>query len=345
MRTHPHLQRTTAREDLITIGLATWMIIGLMVDAYFHSTDPGLETFWTPWHALFYSGFSVTALWIIRLSLSRRAAEGGVLDWAPPGYRGALVGLAVFGAGGVGDAVWHSVFGVETGIDALLSPTHLLLFVGMLAIVSAPLRAAWGDRHAEQAPGFGTFLAPLLSLTWATALVAFFFEYAWLPAADWVPRVHFDPATGQGELVAAVGIVGTVLVTAILMTGPLLASRRWRLPFGSVTFLFVLVDLLITVGFDEDAVGIPAMILAGLFADVVLTADRLPRWVVAGGTPLVLWSFYFIAVGRVEQGIEWPPELWGGAIVFGVLTGLAIELLLHSGEMLARAGFERDHSH
>lgn len=79
---------TTMREDLITIGLATWMIFGLMVDAYFHSTDADLETFLTPWNGLFYSGFISMALWLNRITFARRRPTGNILTWAPPGDLG-----------------------------------------------------------------------------------------------------------------------------------------------------------------------------------------------------------------------------------------------------------------
>jgi WD40 repeat protein len=43
---------------------------------------------------------------------------------------------------GVGDMIWHSIFGIELEVDALFSPTHLMLFTGGILIVSGPLRAA-----------------------------------------------------------------------------------------------------------------------------------------------------------------------------------------------------------
>lgn len=158
---------TTMREDLTTVGLATWMILGLMVNAYFHSTDADLETFFTPWHGLFYSGFIATAVWLIRLALARRHMTGNILTWAPPGYRSALIGLGVFAPGGAGDTVWHVTLGIETGLEMLLSPTHLTLFVGMLLIVSAPFRAAWTAQPMPSTPPMSKFVAPLLSMTWA----------------------------------------------------------------------------------------------------------------------------------------------------------------------------------
>lgn len=51
--------------------------------------------------------------------------------------------MSVFGLGGVLDLLWHTAFGVEQGIDALLSPSHLTLFVGGMLLLTAPVRGAW----------------------------------------------------------------------------------------------------------------------------------------------------------------------------------------------------------
>lgn len=45
----------------------------------------------------------------------------------PSGYMPALLGVGIFAIGGVFDLVWHTLFGVEANIQALLSPSHLLL--------------------------------------------------------------------------------------------------------------------------------------------------------------------------------------------------------------------------
>jgi len=79
------------RGDLVTAALAAWLIVGLFVDGWAHNTRPLLETFFTPWHALFYSGFASLAAW----SVWRRAA-------VPPGYGLAVVGLALL----FGPLVW-----------------------------------------------------------------------------------------------------------------------------------------------------------------------------------------------------------------------------------------------
>ncbi len=316
--------RTSRREDVITMTLAGWTIGGLAVDAYKHSTDHGLETFWTPWHALFYSGFLAMAGWLLLVAWRRRAGAGTLLDWAPRGHKVALVGLGVFAVGGAGDAVWHSVFGVETSLDALLSPTHLLLWIGLLAVTSAPLRAAWSDRGHDDAASFARFAPVLASLIVTVTLVAFFLEYAWTPIDDALPRTFYVPNGGESELLAAFGVAGAIISTAVLMAPVLLASRRWRLPFGSVTLLFGIVNTFMVLGFDEDATAMAAILGAGVAADLAIRLD-LPRPALAGLPPLVLWAGYFYLVGRLQPGLGWPPEIWGGTIFFAVLVGLAID--------------------
>ncbi len=43
----------TWAEDLITLLLSSWLIGGVFLDGWAHNTRPQLETFFTPWHAVF----------------------------------------------------------------------------------------------------------------------------------------------------------------------------------------------------------------------------------------------------------------------------------------------------
>jgi hypothetical protein len=66
--------RTTHRQDLVTVLLATWLIGGLGLDGWAHSTLEGrVESFFTPWHAVFYTGWTATALWVLWLVQQRHA--------------------------------------------------------------------------------------------------------------------------------------------------------------------------------------------------------------------------------------------------------------------------------
>ena len=168
--------RLSRRAELVTMLFGGWLMIGLFIDGWAHNNRPELETFFTPWHALFYSGFLATAGWILWQTERRRHGRS-LLRAAPPGYALALVGIGLFVVGGLGDMVWHEVFGIEQDIDALFSPTHILLFVGVVLILSAPLRAAWGDPAGDPAPSYRAFLPVTLSLALTATLVAFMFMY------------------------------------------------------------------------------------------------------------------------------------------------------------------------
>jgi hypothetical protein len=155
-RTRDHVQPqapTTTAENLITLLGGVWLTAGLFVDGYAHANiiDTETEDFFTPWHGIFYSGFTFSAAWIAYLMYRRRGPDG-LRTWIPAGYGWAVVGIGAFAVGGVGDLVWHSAYGVENGIDALLSPTHLLLLYGLIVVLAAPLQAVvrTGDRFGRR---------------------------------------------------------------------------------------------------------------------------------------------------------------------------------------------------
>ena len=326
------------------MAFALWTLVGLLVDAYFHSTDPSLESFWTPWHALFYSGFTATALWLVSLTLRRGRPDGNLLQWAPAGYAPALVGIGIFAVGGVGDAIWHSLLGVETSLDALLSPTHLLLFVGLVLIVSAPLRAALSDRitssgesiggdraTSDPAPDLRSFAPVLASLTITTTVVAFFFQYVWAVTETWMMRIPYDPNQGNSELVAALAVVGVIMTTLITFTPLLVTSRYWKLPLGSATILVTAVNVFIALGFEEDLTALPAAVVGGIAYDILVEA-RVGRRYLAAVPPAVMWTLFYGIIGQTDHGLGLAPEIWGGAIVFAVLSLVTVDLVMQLAE-------------
>src|SRR6266508_5887602 len=146
--------RVRWRDDLVTVALAAWLMLGLFLDGWAHNTRPQMETFFTPWHAAFYSGFAATAAWMVWLVWTRRRAGGTWRASVPAGYGLGLAGLAVFVLSGLGDLSWHLAFGIEQDIAALLSPTHLGLFTGGFLISTTALRSAWaGSRSRPACPG------------------------------------------------------------------------------------------------------------------------------------------------------------------------------------------------
>jgi hypothetical protein len=312
--------------DAVTMLLGTWLLVGLVVDGWAHNNLQALETFFTPWHALFYSGFVATAAWVLATATRARQPSRSGLAAFPAGYGLAVVGVVVFAVGGAGDMTWHSIFGIEQDVEALFSPTHLLLFAGMALILSSPLRAAWSDPAEPAAPGYRRFLPVLASATLVTVLVAFAFMY-WAAFIQTIGASSYDPHLLDG--------VASVLATNLILLAPLLLlARRWRLPLGTTTTIYGSVGVLMGA---VDAYRLPAMVaaavLAGLAVDGLLrllepSASRPQRfWAMGALVPLATWSAYFAMVA-VTDGIGWSAELWTGTISWACLLGLALSLLM-----------------
>jgi len=327
--------RLSRGEDLDTVAVGTWLILGLFLDGYAHNNHKP-ETFFTPWHGVFYSGFLVTAAWM----WPRYGRHHGM----PVGYGLGFVGVILFAAGGVADMAWHLAFGLEVDLEALLSPSHLLLFASGLLILSSPLRAAWSDTPADDAASnLRTFLPPLLSTTLVAATVSFFlmeFSPFLTNVATGNPyrfvAGNVDPDIGPwlAEKLRLQGFASILIGTVILLGPTLLLLRRWRPPAGSFTVLFTTVAVLSSAlhGF-EMAETVVAAFLGGVTADLVVrivapTTSTPTLMRIAGGVvPLVMWLSYFGMLALFHD-VGWSVEFWAGITVMSSLAGLGLAVLM-----------------
>ena len=315
--------RLSWRQDMVTVVLASVMEIGGILDGWAHGHLPELETVLTPWHAVLYGGYVATASWMALqlLRFRRRGLRGRAC--VPVGYGLGVIGAGIWAvAGGLDLGVWHQIFGIEHDLEALLSPTHLLLAFGELLMITSPLRAAWSDVTGPRAPAFRTFLPPLVSALLAVQLAGFMLQYfsAFLqdfPAAD-----------------AALGIAALLTTNTLLVGTALLLLRRWQTPPGSCTVLFTGVAVMLNgiIAFE----GWPTFLAAlagGATADLLIQrlapASSRPgtHRAVAVGSSLAMWSTY-MAVAVLRLGMDWSVPLWTGAITLAVGSSAALALLV-----------------
>jgi hypothetical protein len=245
----------------------------------------------------------------------------------PAGYGVALLGVGLFALGGLGDMAWHLAFGIEQNMDAALSPTHLLLGTSMALVVSGPLRAAW--RRPAPPAGWLAYVPLLLSLTYTLSLLTLLTQYAH-PFVN--PLAAQDNFPGDPNQAQALGITSIALQAGLLSGLVLLAIRRWRLPWGSLTFVFTLNALLLSLTGDQYRF-IPAALAAGLGADVLLhlLQPSVTRPVFlrlfAFAMPALLYLCYFLALD-LTGGIWWTIHFWLGSVVVAGLVGLMLSFLL-----------------
>lgn len=332
-RARPSNPSLSAGDRLVGSLFGLWMIVGLFLDGWAHDNQKP-ESFFTPWHAVLYSGFSAAAAFAVHRAVRSRRPGQGWREAMPRGHGLTLAALAVFAVGASGDLVWHEVLGIEVGVEALLSPTHLLLMASGIVALSAPVRAAWLE--ADVAPTFRRFLPVALSTALLTALVAFFLSFfspfsnnaGGTPFHRFQGQQHTHPSGDVAELQQLLGVGSILLMSVVLAGAAALLLRRWRVPAGTFTLLFGLLVLLFA-GTDEFAQ--PLVVLAGLAAGV--TADALarrgaPAVAVCGPSVAVLWLGYFAVYALDEGSVAWSAEVWGGSVFLGALLAAVVGLLV-----------------
>ena len=320
--------RATRRQDTVTVAIGLWLIGGLFSDGWAHHNVPELEGFFTPWHGALYFGLFLAGAWFIWLG------RAGGLRWyryVPVGYGWGVIGIGVFAAGGLADMAWHLAFGVEAGIDALLSPSHLVLFTGGLLILTSAVRSRWGAGDIASPVAMG-------ALTLATALVSFFLLYVSEFTAN-APTIAFralpegHPRHTASELPATAGLGGFLVTTALLVVPLVWTWQRGRAPRGLLTMLVALTSWLsaAVVGFDRAVVfGAAGATLGAILGEFAIdwlenrnVSSRLRLPSLAAAAIILTWTVHMASLA-VGVGLAWPIELWSGAVIVSGLAAAAL---------------------
>jgi hypothetical protein len=329
------------RFDVIFVVLSAWLLGGLAIDGWAHTHGKVDTSFFTPWHAIFYSGFMAVALFLF-VNQWRNLSRGYPLRRAlPAGYELSLIGALIFAAGGVGDMIWHTLFGIEGELaETLLSPTHLLLAIGMALIMSGPLRAAWF--RSGQARGWRELAPTLFSATMVWCVLSFFSAFAH-PFTE-IYAIQ-SPWRSDAYLTQNSGVASIILQTIVLSGVILLLVQRWTLPFGALTLMMTLNSLVMCV-FQDYFSLIPGVFVAGLIADILLkmlklSANKPSRfYIFAFLVPLVFYALYFISAQLTQGRIGWSIHLWTGSAFVAGIVGLLVSFLLVSPFQSPEEGVE-----
>jgi hypothetical protein len=329
----------TGRYQWLVVLTSGWLVAGGWIDAWAHHRT-SVETFFTPWHAVLYSGFLASAAVVVSpavVRLVRRSTESPAL---PPGFGLSVLGLLLFALAGAGDALWHTIFGIEEDIEALLSPPHLMLGAGAFLIVSGPARAAWRDLGEGAGSGWKRLGPPLLSTAMVLSLATFLTEYANplsipLAAGDGITRLAdfglgSEDFVGSETLKQGLGVAG-ILVLAVLIAGASAVVLRWPRRFGALTILLT-VGLAPSLLPHQVVAFLPVVVGGGLGCDVLarLLRPAPARSLAWRGFsflgPAIFFGLYFTAVA-LSVGLAWTPELWLGSIMLAGSAGLLLGLL------------------
>ena len=304
------------RDEKAVAFFGTWMIIGLFLDGWAHQANKP-ETFFSPWHLLLYSGFVAAVAWF--------AVDGRRRGTAPtPSDRWMTAGLVLFVTGAVGDGIWHEIFGIEVDLEALLSPTHLLLFVGGFLMVTLPLRAALAD-VAETRPAWPEWWPQAVTLTLATSLAGFFSMY--LSALEGVGN---ETGSILAEEMQAYGVASIQATNLLLVAPTLFVLRRWDPPTGTFVLLFAAFGVLMT---GLEGWRMVELVAAPVVGALVVEGLRrsLPLLATLALASIAMWSTYFVVLEATDD-VRWTVELWAGSIVLAAASSAALAALHRAPE-------------
>ena len=337
-----HRPRFLWHQEIVTCLLITWLVEGLTMDAWAHLNQTKLDTVVTPWHGLFYGGFFATTVWIFWHIMHHHDEGHSRLQAIPVGYGAALIGCGIFFISGIGDQIWHLTFGIERNLKAFLSPTHIGLVIGMVMLVSAPFQAMWSNPRISRTPTFVQLLPAVWSIAITALLISNISGYIDIFPSD-IPTIgqtafitHFPgiaPAPLLGVFSARFQVQGVIMVEMtnfLIMIPVLLSLRRWRLPFGSITFITTVLigSQLIEYQYNRGFTVIAA-IVGGLIADYLVQrlkpspGRRGAFRLFAGLAPAAMWTTYFLVLA-IAYHIGWPVELAVGVIILASLSTVIV---------------------
>jgi hypothetical protein len=326
------------------IGICgVWISGGFFLDAWAHGHVP-VESFFTPYHAVFYSGILAAALIIGAFAFYFHRLGYEWPNAVPPPYRLALLGIPIFVFGGIGDMLWHRAFGIEEGVDALLSPTHQILGLGIFFLSSGPIRSVLARRTAVGAADQGPLVLGLA--TWLI-LAHFGTAYAFDPAAGRTNAPPpITPFTSQYLTALAIGYykvstgVLIVLFQSTLIAGFVLwfVSRIRPAP-GMLTLFLLIGNTPAAAAFTNQTplfiVTLIQSLLTGGLADfLVMRYDPHPvpgsmrafRWF-AAVVPMTYIGVYLIATAFAD-GVWWDWNVALGSWIWSGVCGFALGLAI-----------------
>jgi hypothetical protein len=319
--------RTIPTFDWLVVAASAWLLGGLYWDGWAHGY--GLpDSFWTVWHAAFYAGFGAVAVVLFGAIARARPTAPTWRAAIPAGYELAVLGAVVFAFGGAFDMLWHTIFGIETSTDALLSPSHLILGTGIALMVSGPLVAAW-RRGAT-----GDLIALLPAVLSLTALFSTFTFFS-LFAGPYATLIGQGPRPSGNTLEKT--LLGMYLFSGLTVGLALVALRNRTLPVGALTVMLGLNGVAMIVMRGHMPLNIQAAfagvaIAAGVVGDLMLwrlrpSIERVRELrVFAFLLPIAYFAIY-LGVVIVMLGSGWTVHALTGTVLLSGVIGLLLSFV------------------
>lgn len=308
---------------------STVFVGGLYVDGWSHQyLFDQIDTFFNPWHAVLYGGYAATTITLLAWTKLRRVSGESLREAIAPGHTFSLLGACFFLAGGIGDMGWHEVFGFEKDIEGLVSPSHLILALGMILMLSGNIRHWFAIHERSERLSFVRSLPLLLGMLTVLAQLTFLSQYARYTDFNASGALPADPVFIL--CTQSISFLGILLFSVMLSGLFAYVLQRARLPYGSVTFVLTLQILMLGImRFGSEHVL--AAFGAGLIGDLLLhysSPQKNTRALLffCAIVPAAFYTGVFLIL-NAEAGLWWSLHLWSGVPFFAAAAGLFAGIL------------------
>jgi hypothetical protein len=339
------------------------IIVGSILDllSHFRGWTSNEEGVFTPAHYVLYAGIMMACGTLGLPVASSRWLRKPLSSILPKGYEWVYWAVVFFPIGVVGDVVWHSIFGVEVGLEALASPTHILLQVAIYITLISPVLAMVANNPK------GTRLSWIkepLGLFATIAVVVFTFMLFWFAQSG--PMSHQwqipDLVMGGGlrieqqhadylkanisdqlkEYSFTVGMTATLFTSLVTMALFTTIGRRFVLPTGFWPVLLFFQTAQHALLLYQQPELLIVMVVLGIVAEIVLRLIDFNRNL----TRLTIGAFallYIIHLGpailaQMDARNWWSPHLLFGLPMLAGMVGVFWILGSHIWERVVQYG-------
>ena len=318
--------------DGVVVILSTCLVLGAytVAYAYVHTPNVVLQPTANAGRTFLAAAWSLLTLYLFA-GFAIGLTEGRAWNRSlPDGQTGTFAAALIFGAAWlIDDTFWSPFFGSSgIGLDTLFSPPHLVEMAAAAVIVSGPLRAAARRGEAMASP------VTLMSAALLLSSVTFATQFAHPLIDPWPERDYQFHDLAAPWIRENMGMAALLAQAVILAGTGLLINSGFKLRPGSLTFVFTVNGLFVTITKGHFEL-LPVPFITGVVADTfVAWSSRRPGkpsaslCAVIGGTYAIA---YMVDLSLRPAGTDWGASLWVGGIVASTLLSWLVGFLLRAG--------------
>lgn len=316
-----------------------WIVVGIYFDLGWHVRND-VDSFLTWAHAVLYAGLLATfaVAGIATLANARRGYSW--LRGLPAGYELAMPGIALFFVAGALDGIGHTLWGFESGFEALLSPTHQAIGVAIILLLIGPIRsaiAAGAELARRDAMPAVLSLGALFALVrWGTN--PFFETYAESRFGPPTGTAGFTPDTitfqSMHFAMQSQGLASVLLSALFLAAFSLYLVRVLDAPRGALTLVLLvgngMTSLAVANTWPQAFAPIVASLVAGIAGEFLIarpgiSVDVRRQCALAFFVPFVYHAVVLASIA-LAGGTWWDPIFLFGAMLYSGMFGLLLAL-------------------